>query len=60
MVDANESLKALDTPALVNLRRARKDQVEALQAAGRWVVADHYHETWIAPLNAELLRRGVW
>jgi len=56
----NETLTTTETATLVQMRAWRKDQMEAMQAAGQWERADEYHEAHIGPLNDELMRRGVW
>jgi len=60
VADLARDLELLDTATLKQMRAARKDQMERLQARGWWEVADHYHAAWIAPINVELEKRGEW
>jgi len=53
-------MKSYTTTELVEMRKTRKAQMEKLQERGWWEVASNYHETYIAPINDELMKRNVW
>lgn len=55
-----ETAKNTPTAELIETRKNRKEQMEKMQNNGWWDAASNYHEAAIAPLNAELLKRGVW
>jgi hypothetical protein len=53
-------MENVKTETLIHMRKDRTEQMEKLQIAGRWTIASNYHETFIAPINVELMKRNVW